>query len=233
MEKKSRSETNVTSAQLRSRFLWYAGIVMLVFVVGAFGAAALAQPFRLARYVKPQVIVHIVLALSWLGLFIVQSGLVGSGAIARHRKNVWLGALIALILTVHAIYLTYVWGDPQRFVGESRDVLAFAALFIAAVWAAKRHRFEAHKRLMFIGTLNLLGPAYTRLGFVFDWPVLTGLIVTLLTWILPPVIYDLLTRGAIHRASIAGIAFSIATLVLMIAIVSSPVMGLIEARLFP
>ena len=170
MEGKSPSETDIAitpAAQQRSRFLWYAGMVMLVFVVGAFGAAALAQPFRLARYVKPQVIVHIVLVLSWLGLFIIQSGLVGSGAIARHQKNVWLGALLVLILTVHAIYLTYAFGDPMRFVGESRDVLAFMALFIAAVWTARQGKTEAHKRLMFIGTLNLLGPAYTRLGVVF------------------------------------------------------------------
>lgn len=58
----SSSQTDTTLAEpdpQRSRFLGYAGIVMLVFVVVAFGAAAIVQPFRLARYAKPEVIVHI------------------------------------------------------------------------------------------------------------------------------------------------------------------------------
>lgn len=142
----------------QSRFLRNAGIVMLVFVIAAFGAAAIVQPFRLARYAKPEVILHIVLVLGWLVFFIVQSQLAGSGAIARHRKNLWLGASLVLLITVHAIYLTHQWGDPQRFVGESRDVLAFTSLFIAAVWLVKRGRIEAHKRLILIAALNLLAP---------------------------------------------------------------------------
>lgn len=215
-----------------SRFLRNAGIVMLVFVVVAFGAAAIVQPFRLARYAKPQVIVHIVLVLGWLVLFIVQSLLAGAGAIAKHRKNLGLGALLVLLLTAQAMYLTHQWGDAQRFVGESRDVLAFAALFMAAVWAAKRGRFEAHKRLILIASLNLMLPAYTRLGFALDWPISMGILATILTWILLPIAYDLLTRRTIHWASIAGIVFSIATFALMLVIVFSPFMGVIESWLF-
>lgn len=216
----------------QSQFLRNAGIVMFVFVVAAFGAAAIVQPHRLARYAKPGVIVHIVLILGWFVLFIVQSQLAGTGAIARHRKNLWLGASLVLLITVHAIYLTHQWGDPQRFVGESRDVLAFASLFIAAVWAVKRGRIEAHKRLILIAVLNLLGPAYTRLGVVLDWSDVTVVLATILTWIIPPVIYDLLTRRAMHWASIAGIAFSLATFVLMLVIVFSPLMEMIELWFF-
>lgn len=216
----------------QSWFLRNSGIVMLFFVVAAFGAAAIVQPFRLARYAKPEVIVHIVLILGWLVLFIVQSQLAGTGAIARHRKNLWLGASLVLLITVHAIYLTHQWGDPQRFVGESRDVLAFASLFIAAIWAVKRGRIEAHKRLILIAALNLLGPAYTRLGVVMDWSDLTVVLATIITWITPPVTYDVLTRRAIHRATVAGIVFSIATFALMLVIVFSPLMEKIELWFF-
>lgn len=235
MKMTSSSQTDTTLVEpdpQRSRFLRNAGIVMLTFVVVAFGAATIVQPFRLARYAKPEVIVHIVLVLSWLVLFIVQSGLARTGAIARHRKNLRLGALLVLLVTAQAIYLTYQWGDGRRFVAESRDVLAFAALFIAAVWAAKRGRFDAHKRLILIATLNLLGPAYIRLGFVLNWSIPMTILATILTWILPPVAYDLVTRRAIHWASIAGIVFSIATYALMLVIVFSPLMGAIESWLF-
>jgi hypothetical protein len=46
------SQTNTALAEpgpRRSRFLTNTGIAMLVFVVVAFGAAAIVQPFRLAR----------------------------------------------------------------------------------------------------------------------------------------------------------------------------------------
>jgi hypothetical protein len=58
------------------------------------------------------------------------------------------------------------------------------------------------------------------------------ILATILTWILLPVAYDLRTRRAIHRASIAGIVFSIATFALMLVIVSSPLMGVIESWFF-
>ncbi|CAN5708675.1 hypothetical protein BH23GEM11_BH23GEM11_10660 [soil metagenome] len=74
--------------------MWYAGLAMIAFVVAPFGAAALIQPFRQARYVRPEVILHIGLVMSWLVLFTAQSGLVHAGRIARHRKNVWLGSLL-------------------------------------------------------------------------------------------------------------------------------------------
>ena len=107
------------------------------------------------------------------------------------------------------------------------------ALFSAGIWAAKQGKFEAHKRLIFIGTLNLLGPAHTRLGAVLGWSTPTLLLAVFLTWILPPIAYDLLTRRSIHRVSIAGIVFSMATFALMVVITLSPVMGWIETRLFP
>lgn len=216
----------------RSRLIEYAGIILLVFVILAFGVAAIVQPFRLARYTRPEVIFDIVLVLSWSVLFIFQSRLAGAGAIARHRRNLRLGALLVFLITVQGIYLTYKWGDAMRLIGESRDVLAFAALFIAAIWTARKGWFEAHKRLMLIAVLNLLGPAFIRLGFVLDWSTPTVVLAPVPTWILVPVAYDLFTRRTIHWASIAGMAFSIVTFGLVLAIVFSPAIEVIESWLF-
>ena len=47
-----------------------------------------------------------------------------------------------------------------------------------------------------------------------------------------PVTYDLITRRAIHWASIVGIAFSIVTFALVLAIVFSPAIGVIESWFF-
>lgn len=236
MEVKRRSRPGITQAETDrqpSRFLWYAGLSMLVFVVAAFGAGAVGQPFRLERYVDPQVVLHIALLLGWMVLFIVQSSLVQRGDLARHEKNVRLGTVLVFLATAHAVYLTYSFGSVERFIGESRDVLAFAALFVASVWFARNGRLDWHKRLMFIATLNLLGPAYTRLGGLFEWwtdPVVV--LATALTWMLPPVAYDLVTRRSVHRASIAGIAFSFASFALMLAVVLSPIRGWMEGHWF-
>lgn len=61
---------------------------------------------------------------------------------------------------------------------------------------------------------------------------MTVVLATILTWILPPINYDLLTRRAIHWASIAGIAFSIATFAIMLVIVFTPLMEMIELWFF-
>lgn len=215
-----------------SKLIFWTGIVILVFVLLAFGIAAVVQPFRLDRYVKPLVIIHIALTMGWLVLFICQSRLALTGNMERHRRNAAPGILLVILIAIEAIYITYDWGDPVRFVGESRDVLAFAALFFASIWAAGKGKPETHKRLMQIACLNLINPAITRVGFIFGWSNGTLIAVMLLLWILVPVIHDLVTIRSIHKATIGGIIFSIVSFGLMIAVVISPLMGYIESLLF-
>ena len=207
-----------------SKFLWITGLSMAGFVILAFGTAAIVQPHRVERYFKPTVILHIILSMGWLFLFIYQSRLVLKGEIDRHRKNALLGMLLVPLIAIEAIYITWAWGDPQRFVGESRDVLAFAALFFIAIWAANKGRLQAHKRLMLIAALNLIHPAFTRVSFILDLPMMTGLLLPITAWIVVPILYDMFTIRRIHRATIAGILFTLISFILMVAFVVSPLM---------
>ncbi len=216
----------------KSKFIWYTGIGVLIFVILAFGSAAIVQPYRIQRYVKPLVIVHISLVMSWLFLFVLQSRLVLLGRMERHRKNVNLGLLLVFVITIQAIYLTYLFGSAVRFVGESRDVLAFSVLFIGSIWAAKKGNIEMHKRFMLIACINLLGPAFMRLGFVFNWSDGIVVLAMISSWIVIPISYDLVTRRSIHKASIIGIAFTLLSFVLILAIIFSPLIKFIEAQLF-
>lgn len=218
--------------QKKSRFIYLTGIAILIFAIIAFGSAAIIQPYRVERYIKPKVIIHISLIMGWLILFIIQSRLAIKGAIQKHHKNLLIGALLVLLITLQAIWLTYEWGDVNRFIGESRDVVAFSILFIAGIILAKNGKIEAHKRLILIATLNLLTPAVTRFGFIFDWSGPITLILTILIWILIPVLYDLTTRKSIHRATIGGIVFSIFSVIVMIAMIISPIRTWIETQLF-
>lgn len=223
--------TEITQTQ-QSKFLWYTGVVAIIFVIFAFGGAAIVQPFRLERYLKPFVIIHIISAMGWLILFTYQSKLALSGRFEKHRKNLKIGTTLVIITTLFSIYITFAWGDARRFIGESRDVLVFAILFFASIWAVKRGRTETHKSLMLIACLNLFNPAFSRLGFIFDWPVSVGVLASFLTWIIVPLSYDLLTKRKVHKATIGGIVFTVTSFALVIGIVFSPLMEKIELFLY-
>ena len=217
----------------RSKVLFYTGISLIIFVILAFGIVTIVQPFRQERYLKPFVIIHIVAAMSWLVLFAWQSRLILKGNVNRHRKNLNFGIMLVAIVTVFSIIIVYQWGLALRVVGESRDVLTFAILFFASIWFAKKGKLETHKRLMLIASLNLISPAITRVGFIFDWSTTTVVIVSILVWILIPLFYDLFTIRKIHKATIGGITFTLIFFAIMVAIVVSPLLDRIEAFLYP
>jgi len=206
----------------KSKFIYYTGIVAIIFVILAFGIAAMVQPHRIERYFKPFVIIHIILSMGWLILFIHQSRLAQKGQLDKHRKNVNLATALVVLSTIIAAYITYAWGDTRRLIGESRDILAFAILFFASIWAIKRGKPETHKRLLLIALMNLIGPAFTRVWFIFDWTQETIVFALLLTWIIVPVSYDLVTIRKIHKATYIGIGFTLLSFIIMLAIIFSP-----------
>jgi hypothetical protein len=216
----------------QSRFIWYTGIVMFVFVILIFAIVAIVQPFRLERYFKPIVVIHIALAMSWLLFFVYQSRLVVRGKIGRHQKNLYVGILTVPIIVINALYITYDWGEAQRLVGESRDVLVFAILFFVSIRAAIKGNFATHKRQMLIACLNLINPAFIRISYILDLSTLILVLLSLLSCVIIPIAYDLVTIGKIHRATLGGLSFTIITYALMIAIVFSPLMEHIESILY-
>ena len=140
---------------MKSKYIYYTGIIAIVFVILAFGVAAIVQPHRVERYFKPFVILHIIASMAWLILFVHQSRLALQGKIKEHRKNLNLATILVVFSTIIAVYITYEWGDARRLIGESREILVFAILFFASIWAIKRGKPETHKRLLLIALLNL------------------------------------------------------------------------------
>lgn len=206
----------------KSKFIYYTGIIAIIFVVLAFGSAAMVQPHRIERYFKPLVIIHIILSLGWLVLFVQQSRLAQKGQLDKHQKNVKLATAFVVLGTIIAVYITYVWGDFRRLMGESRDILAFAILFFASIWAIKKGKSETHKRLLLIALMNLIGPAFARVWSVFDWSQETIVLTLLLTWIIVPVSYDVVTIRKIHKATYLGVGFTLLSFIIMLAILFSP-----------
>lgn len=83
------------------------------------------------------------------------------------------------------------------------DMLMFACLVGAGFYF--RRRLDTHKRLMLLATIAVIPAAVARLPFAFMQTVsaLTAYLVSDL-FIVPCMLYDLLTRGRLHRATVAG-----------------------------
>lgn len=217
----------------KSKFLYYTGLATLLFVVLAFGFVASVQPERIARYYKPFVTIHILTSMGWLVLFTWQSKLILSNKLNRHKQNKKIAVILVVIATIIGIYITYLWGDSRRLMGESRDILVFASLFFASIGLVNKGKTQAHKRLMLIAMLNLVAPAWTRVGFIFDWTPPVLVLAMILSWIIVPLAYDISTIRKIHRATIAGILVTIVSFAIVVAIIISPWFENIDAFIYP
>ena len=216
----------------KSTTMLYLNIGLVVFVILAFGIAAFVQPFRQERYIKPVVLIHILASMGWLILLVYQSKLALNNKLNRHKKNELIGTMLVLISLVSSIYIVFDWGSAQRLVAESRDVLVFALFFFLAIDKAKKGKFEHHKHFMLFAALNLINPAIARVYLMMEGPIYVGVLMSVLIWILVPIIYDLITAKHILKITLNGIVITMVSYVLMIALALSPLIKPIEIFLY-
>ena len=119
---------------------------------------------------------------AWVGLYVVQTRLVRSGNIRRHREfgiacialagamlplGLWLAVNAAARRQAQGVALPFEF-SLYNFV----DIMVFSVVFGLAICEASR-RIEWHRRLMFVAMLNLFGPAFSRwtlkLPLPFPW----------------------------------------------------------------
>jgi len=87
------------------------------------------------------------------------------------------------------------------------DLVVFAVLVGAALYW--RNRPAAHKRLMLLATLSLLGAALTRLPFAIEEPALALGPYCAIALLCPP--YDWVSYRRVHPAFLWGTAWLVAT----------------------
>jgi hypothetical protein len=227
----SRNEPPEHSHRERRRFYIGAGVFSILLAFAGFGPSLIDHSRRFAPP-EALYVAHGTAALAWLALFLAQATLVARGRVALHRRLGWAGPVIAAAVIVMSVAIVIdgafrqsdLSGDVARLLAPAQPPLTEAES-IAGIWGPLgvlmsfailvaagllfRHRPEVHKRLMVfalvpLGIESLLHLSGNLVGRV---PASQGLLQAfwlggslLLVTVLP--IYDKVSRGRIHPASV-------------------------------
>lgn len=190
----------------------------------------------------PSVHIHGALCTAWMLLLVVQARLIAARRPDIHRLAGIAGAALGLAILVtgfliaigserrvHTAANADTIADPYVFLIFPLSAVGLFALF-AIIGIAKRRNSGAHKRLMLLATMSLLGPALarivTRTMLAFATPGtpfvgLPGAIGALLLvdlFLAALVAYDFATRGRLHPATLWGGGFFLLSEPLRVAI---------------
>jgi hypothetical protein len=208
-------------------FVAYIALIWLGMLLG-FGGE-IARHIRNGDPPYPMILhVHSAVFVTWLVAFTAQILLVRAGNPALHRR---LGVALAFgvgvlaivgpltAYTIHNLQFGTPRSDPAFFSVQLGDVIGFAGLSVAAI--VLRRQPAAHKRLMLLAMLQLSTAGFARwlggsIGAAYPfghwgqsfWATFLTLHLTNDLLALGIGVHDLLTRGRLHRAYVAGLAWS-------------------------
>jgi hypothetical protein len=189
-----------------------------VFFTVVFGLLVLAGfmrtffiPVAQGRFVRPLIVhMHGALFFGWTALLFLQTVLAATKRLRLHRRigsiAGWLiipmlvsGTIVAARDTVHDFRTGEGDAALSFFYGELADLAMFGLLAGAAM--LMRNKPDFHKRWVIMGSLGLLGAAIGRIPEIRDYglAIFVGLIVSV-------GLYDLVSRRAVHLATVIGAA---------------------------
>ncbi len=206
--------------------------VMSLIILGVV-VTGFAQSYFLAGMVRaklPNGLVHIhgAIFVSWIFLLVIQNALIATKKIKWHITLGVLGTILPPLMVIFGILTLF---DSIRrngvglppallLVGDMEELILFAILI---AWGMiVRRTPAAHKRLMIMGTLAILGPAINR------WPFppairLPGTIAITLGLPLIVVAYDLWSLRRVHRTTIVGTVSIAAAALTLIPVFQLPI----------
>ncbi len=202
-------------ARRRER-LFFTGmsVAFVITVFAGFSRTYFLRPYFDARPLLPLLHLHGIVFSAWLALLLTQTTLVAANQTRIHRKLGIFGAILALTMvilgSVTAIIRAKVVevppGAPPPLVFLTiplGDMLVFAILVGSAFYF--RRRPDVHKRLILLSTIAILPAATARLplDFIQQMGPLAFFGLADL-FIVPCLIYDFITRGRPHRATVLG-----------------------------
>jgi hypothetical protein len=210
------------TAERRREHLFYTSMAIAIALTAFAGFARTyyLRPYFIAEALRPLLHLHGLVFTSWVVLLLIQTTLVAAHRTDLHRRLGIAGALIATLMviigTMTAIIraregFTPPGGPPPLvfLVIPLSDMVVFASLVSAGLYF--RRRSDMHKRLMVLATISLLAAPIARLPLSIlkaGPPAFFGLADVFL---LPCILYDLVSQGRIHRATAWGAVLIIAS----------------------
>ena len=192
------------------RFYTIMAIAMLVAVYVGFARSFFLRPLfpGWPSPAEPVFYVHGALFTAWMVLLAAQAVLVATRRIDLHRKLGMAGVAVAVGMVVLGMVGSLLAANrPTGFIGVPVPPLQFLVVpffdlvffsVFVSLAIARRGDPQAHKRLMLLATVSMLGAAFARWPYLWQNPnpfVFYGLadlfIVALAVW-------DFRTRGGLH-----------------------------------
>jgi hypothetical protein len=205
--------SSIVDAKRRER-IFYTGmsIVIAIVVFAGFSRTWFLRPyFPQPKPLIPLLVLHGVIFSSWIALFVTQTSLVAARRTRTHmRLGVAGGVLVCLMVIIGSVTAIVRAKGPSPVPGVNPlsfltiplgDMLVFSIIIGAAFYF--RRKTDVHKRLMLLGTIGILPAAVARLPFDFiehGGPLAFFGLPDLL--IIPCLVFDLVTRGRPHRATV-------------------------------
>jgi FtsH-binding integral membrane protein len=155
---------------------------------------------------------HGALFTAWIVLLVAQTALVAGRRTDIHRMLGVAGVLLATVVFVVGVAVSVETlrrnggppgGDPRKFFAiPLGDIIVFGVLVGAAV--LQRQQSDTHKRLMLLATISLLTAAVGRFLRQVGMGGAPNLFYGTDVFVLSLVIYDLVSRGRVHPATLWG-----------------------------
>jgi hypothetical protein len=229
-----RSEPKATEAAPRSSFFFWSSTLLLSFLLIGFAPTLFLRAIFAVPPIPGYLYVHGGVLTAWFVWFVVQTTMVRTGRIAVHRRFGVIGAIIAAAVVaagpmatmgfvarlrahgidwdtdMSAVPALGIEGQPmvqfaaEVFWGNLLGIAVFAGLVAAAILL--RRNPQAHKRLMLLASIALIGPALARISrwsmfggedSLFVPIVFLGLLAVLIA-------YDVVSARRPHRATLIG-----------------------------
>jgi len=198
-------------AKLRERvFFTGMALAILITVFAGFSRTYFLRSYFTPGPLIPLLHLHGLVFSSWIALFITQTSLIAAKRVRTHMTLGIAGGVIAsLMIIVGTVTAIIRAKGPSPIPGVNPltfltiplgDMLVFAILVSSAFYF--RRRVDVHKRLMLLATIGILPAAVARLPFAFiqQYGPLAFFGLSDL-FIVPCVIFDFITRGRPHRAT--------------------------------
>jgi hypothetical protein len=159
----------------------------------------------------PKFVIHGLFFLAWFIILVIQSKHVRERNIKAHIKLGMWGMGIAIGVIISTFYVFYTefkgWSVMPGFVKANRIFTVTFTLMVLLAYI-KRKNAAAHKRLLFVGTVYVLGPVIGRVAdklcggselsyLTFELVIWNGLFISLF-------INDLITLKKVHKVSWIG-----------------------------